>query len=165
MKTYLRTFLAALAVVSANTTWPLGALAGQSSEAAATGGVTEAMTASCDAWNRGDLDSFMKGYLDSPETSYISGSTEVWGYQALKDRYEKRYGSSHESMGKLSFSGIKVVDLGKSHALCLGHWHLERASDGPYGGVYSLVLIKTKKDGWKVIHDHTSETEHLQSQK
>jgi ketosteroid isomerase-like protein len=158
MKTYFRTSLAVLAIVGANTMLTVGVSADQSSDTAATRGVTEAMNASADAWNRGDLDGFMTGYLNSPKTSYISGCTEVWGYQALRDRYEKRFGSNHESMGKLTFSDLKIFDLGKSHALCIGHWHLERASASPSGGVYSLVLVKTKV-GWKVIHDHTSPTD------
>lgn len=107
------------------------------------------------AWNKGDLEKFMTGYLHSNETSYTSGGKIVWGYDALKERYEKRYGKSTESMGKLSFSDLKILDLEKNHALCIGHWHLEGAENKTYDGVFSLVL-RHAKDGWKVIHDHTS---------
>lgn len=111
------------------------------------------------AWNRGDLDAFMTAYLKSPETSYISscgtGSVEVWGYEALRQRYQKKYGASHESMGTLTMSNEKVYDLGRGHALCIGNFKVERAAQPAAQGIFSLVLTKTS-DGWKVIHDHTS---------
>jgi ketosteroid isomerase-like protein len=111
-----------------------------------------------DAWNRGDLGAFMTGYLKSAEISYTAGGTEVWGYEALKERYEKKYGSDRESMGKLQFSDLKISELGRDHALCIGRWHLERAEKNPLDGVFSLVLTRTS-EGWKVIHDHTSLSE------
>lgn len=58
----------------------------------------------CNAWNRGKLAEFMSGYLKSNDTSYTSSATQVWGYEALRKRYEKKYGNSRESMGKLKFS-------------------------------------------------------------
>jgi ketosteroid isomerase-like protein len=115
-----------------------------------------ALQAQAEAWNRGDLAGFMSGYLKSPETSYISGSTEVWGYDALRDRYEKRYGSSRETMGTLDFSQLKVVKLDEKSVLCIGHWHLKRQNEPDIGGIYSLVLSNSR-NGWKIIHDHTTQ--------
>ena len=158
MKRYFWSMLVSVVVVGV---WVVGcpSMAGSKNAASiAKQSVTSVLTAQCDAWNRGDLDGFMTGYLNSPDTSYTSGGTEVWGYDALRDRYQHRYGSNRESMGKLSFSDIKVFDLGKSNALCLGHWHLERASQDPLDGVYSLVLVKTSGN-WKIMHDHTSTIE------
>jgi hypothetical protein len=109
----------------------------------------------CDAWNCGNLDEFMKSYLNSEETSFTSGGTEVWGYQALHDRYEKKYGNSRKSMGKLQFSGLKVLPLGQKNALVIGHWHLDPQNPPPVEGIFSLVFEKTA-DGWKIMHDHTS---------
>lgn len=126
-----------------------------SEEANTTEGVMAVLNMQRDAWNRGDLDAFMTGYLDSPDTSYISGGTEVWGYKALRDRYQTRYGASRDTMGKLDFSDLIISALGSDHALCVGHWHLERPSQPAADGVYSLVLMH-EKDGWKIMHDHTS---------
>src|SRR5689334_4167030 len=41
------------------------------------------------AWNRGDLDGFMRGYWNSPELSFFSGGTRTRGWQATMDRYQK----------------------------------------------------------------------------
>lgn len=110
-----------------------------------------------DAWNNGDLEKFMTGYLNSPELSFTSDGKEVWGYEALKERYQKRYGDNRDSMGKLSFSNIKVTTLGKTNALAVGHWHLVREnSSEKLDGTFSIVLVRTEKWGWKILHDHTS---------
>lgn len=125
-------------------------------EANAKEAVTSLLQLQNDAWNKGDLDTFMSGYLDSPDLSFTSAGKEVWGYEALRDRYQKRYGKSKESMGKLSFTDMKVTDLGPSNALAIGHWHLVRqSSNEKLDGTFSLVLVRTDK-GWKIMHDHTS---------
>jgi ketosteroid isomerase-like protein len=117
--------------------------------------IESVLTKQAEAWNRGDLDEFMKGYLHSENTSYTSGGTEVWGYEALHDRYQKKYGKSPETMGKLKFSELKVFPLGAKNALVIGHWHLDPQKPPAADGTFSLVFVKTK-EGWKVLHDHTS---------
>ena len=42
------------------------------------------------AWNRGDVDAFMTGYEDSPETTFV-GQTVQYGYATIRDRYKKAY--------------------------------------------------------------------------
>src|ERR1700758_4252670 len=44
------------------------------------------------AWNRGDIEAFMRGYLDSPNTTFI-GKTISHGYQPILERYRKSYSS------------------------------------------------------------------------
>ncbi|MBK9145541.1 MAG: DUF4440 domain-containing protein [Candidatus Melainabacteria bacterium] len=108
-----------------------------------------------DCWNRGDLEGFMRGYLDSPETTYISGGIEVRGYQALARRYQDRYGNDRSTMGKLDFQDLEVQVLSDKSALCTGSWHLTRSGQPDVEGMFSLVLVKRAGD-WKIIHDHTS---------
>ncbi len=116
--------------------------------------ITSVLQLQADSWNRGDLDAFMSGYLKSADTSYTSGGTIVWGYEALRQRYQTKYGSSRETMGKLKFSDLKCFELGAANELVIGHWHLELQSS-TIDGVFSLVLVKTD-EGWKIMHDHTS---------
>ncbi len=121
--------------------------------------VTAVLQMQADAWNRGDLDAFLTGYLHSPETSYVSSDSEVWGYDALRDRYQRKYGDKHDTMGTLKFFNLKVQDLGRRNALCIGHWHLDRTDKPPLEGIFSLTFVRTQ-DGWKIMHDHTSGSEH-----
>lgn len=114
------------------------------------------LDAQCDAWNRGNLNDFMSAYLNSPETSFSSGGKMTWGFESLKERYNKKYGESEESMGTVHFSELKIRSLSRAHdaALALGRWHLDR-KQGSVGGLFSLALEK-RSGKWKIVHDHTS---------
>ena len=113
------------------------------------------------AWNRGDVDGFMHGYKDAPDTAFV-GSSVRKGYRAILDSYRQHY-ATKEQMGQLTFSDFDVRLLPGSrgevrYALVTGRFHLERQAHGEVAqddGVFSLVWEKTP-DGWKVILDHTS---------
>ncbi len=108
-----------------------------------------------EAWNQGNLNLFMETYWKSERLSYFSGGTVIEGWQGLKERYEKRYRGKGESLGRVTFSEIKVEKLGTEHALIKGRWNLIRDGEDPLGGLFSLVLRRFD-EGWKIIHDHTS---------
>lgn len=107
------------------------------------------------AWNRGDVVTFMHGYDDSPQTTFIGKSVEH-GYQMILARYQRKY-PSKEATGHLDFSDLDVRMLGPEHAVVTGHFHLTRsqAGGGDASGIFSLVFEK-KPSGWKIILDHTS---------
>jgi ketosteroid isomerase-like protein len=133
-------------------------------ESSAAAGVTALLQMQAEAWNHGDLDTFVSGYLHSQKTSYVSSDSEVWGYEALRDRYQRKYGDKHDTMGTLKFSDLKIQDLGNRNALCIGHWHLERSEKPIVEGIFSLVLVRSNS-GWKIVHDHTSVTENAADKK
>jgi uncharacterized protein (TIGR02246 family) len=106
------------------------------------------------AWNEGDLEAFMDGYWRSPDLVFTSGGNVQRGWQTTLDRYRATYGTSPETMGRLTFSDLEVHPLGDGAAWALGRWALD--NDGKtMGGVFSLVFREV--DGrWVIIHDHTS---------
>jgi ketosteroid isomerase-like protein len=107
------------------------------------------------AWNRGDLDAFMDGYWRSPDLIFTSGGIVQRGWQTTLDRYRASYGTSPETMGRLTFSDLEVHPLGPGAAWALGRWGLEHRDGGTVGGVFSLVFREI--DGkWVIVHDHTS---------
>jgi beta-aspartyl-peptidase (threonine type) len=105
------------------------------------------------AWNRGDIEGFMKGYLKSNDTTFISGDTVTRGWQTVLDRYTKNYGS-REKMGTLAFSELEIKPVGADDAVVIGRFQLTRASDTP-SGRFTLIFRRTP-DGWRIAHDHTS---------
>ncbi len=105
------------------------------------------------AWNRGDVEGFMQGYWRSEKLNFVSGTDVARGWQAALDRYKKNY-DSKAKMGTLTFSGLEITVLSKDSAVVLGSWALSREKDNP-GGKFTLIFRKFK-DGWKIIHDHTS---------
>jgi ketosteroid isomerase-like protein len=109
------------------------------------------------AWNRGDLDGYMAGYIKSGELVFTSGSKVRRGWQETYDTYKSKYGSGHapsSTMGKLAFEILGVQQLGADGAIVLGRWGL---TDTPNAGsgVFSVALRRTES-GWLVVHDHTS---------
>ena len=107
------------------------------------------------AWNRGDIDTFMRGYKDSPETTFV-GKTISHGFQPILERYKKGY-SSRAAMGALDFSELAVRMLGSGYAVVTGRYHLARTAEGggDASGIFSLVFER-EADGWRIILDHTS---------
>ena len=107
------------------------------------------------AWNRGDIDGYMTGYDNSPETTFI-GKTVQHGYQDVLRNYHERY-PTRESMGSLTFTDLTVKLLGSDYASVTGRFHLQRtaAAGGDASGVFSLLFQRTRM-GWKVVLDHTS---------
>ena len=106
-----------------------------------------------DAWNRGDIESFMDGYARSSDIVFVSGDSLTHGWQTVHDRYKKNY-DSRDKMGTLTFSDLEVTVMSDNAAVMVGRWHLQRSNDEPHGR-FTLIFRKTKQ-GWKIVHDHTS---------
>ena len=104
------------------------------------------------AWNRGDIETFMDGYWRSDKLVFVSNNV-TRGWKPTLDRYKKTYGT-REKMGTLTFSDLEITVLSKDAAVVLGSWTLARANDNPHGK-FTLIFRKFK-DGWKIVHDHTS---------
>src|SRR5689334_24906828 len=77
------------------------------------------------AWNASDIDAFMNGYENSPNTVFI-GKTVRRGYEAVRRRYHEQY-PTPEKMGKLSFSDLSVNLVGDGYASVTGAFDLIRA--------------------------------------
>ena len=108
------------------------------------------------AWNRADIESFMKGYWHSEELTFAGSSGITRGWTLVLNRYRERYRDA-QAMGHLDFTDLEVHPLGKDAAFVLGRWHLKRANDAPEG-VFTLVF-QHFPEGWLIVHDHTSADE------
>jgi len=106
-------------------------------------------------WNAGRLDEFMAGYWRSPKLTFFSGGRKLSGWDATLERYRKTYQAEGKEMGKLQFSDLDIQLLGPGAAVVRGRWGLTMSDGKTPGGLYTLILRKFK-DGWKIIHDHTS---------
>jgi ketosteroid isomerase-like protein len=105
------------------------------------------------AWNSGNLDAFMEGYLQSDSLVFIGKSGPTYGYKNTLENYKKSY-PDKAHMGSLQFEIISIKPLNSDHYFVIGKWKLIRTV-GNVNGVYTLLLRKTK-DGWKIIADHSS---------
>jgi len=134
----------------------LAAAAALSAQAASPeGAIRKVMEDQVAAWNRADIESFVEGYADSPDTLFI-GSTITEGRAGVLERYRKTY-TTPEKMGKLEFSDLRIRMLGANYATVIGRFHLHRAAEsgGDAAGIFTLIFQNSEK-GWKIIQDHTS---------
>jgi ketosteroid isomerase-like protein len=125
----------------------------QSSDEKSKNDIRKVMNEQVIAWNNGDIDGFMKGYWNSPEMTFVSGTNVTKGWQPTLERYKKGY-DSKAKMGVLTFSDLDITILSKKSAVVLGKWSLQREKDNP-NGLFTLTFRKLK-EGWRIILDHTS---------
>ncbi|HVU44724.1 MAG TPA: nuclear transport factor 2 family protein [Terracidiphilus sp.] len=150
----MRRFLFVLAILCAS-----AALHAQDADETA---IRAVLAAQAMAWNHGDITTFMQGYEDSPDTTFVGAGTAQKGFQVILGRYQKAYANKAQ-MGTLTFTNIEIRLLPVScsateYALVTGNFHLARTQHGKAkkdSGIFSLVWRKTPQ-GWKIILDHTS---------
>jgi ketosteroid isomerase-like protein len=128
-----------------------GSIAAQSQKAE--GEIRKVMDEQAAAWNRGDIDGFMRGYWNSDKLAFVSGANVTRGWQSTLDRYKKTY-DSRAKMGTLTFSDLEITVLSNDAAVVLGSWSLARESDNPHGKF--TLTFRRFREGWRIIMDHTS---------
>ncbi len=106
------------------------------------------------AWNRGDLAGFLAPYRHSEDLTFFSGGAVTKGFAAIQARYEKRYGTSTATMGRLQFEDLEVTILAPDAAFVRGRFRLKMESSAPTG-LFTLLLRNTNHR-WEIVHDHTS---------
>jgi ketosteroid isomerase-like protein len=125
----------------------------QSDESRGRSEIIKVMTDQTEAWNRGDVDGFMRGYWDSDKLVFVSGTNVTRGWQPTLERYKKSY-DTRAKMGTLTFSDLEITMLSKDAAVVLGSWSLARDGDNPHGKF--TLTFRRFKEGWRIVIDHTS---------
>jgi ketosteroid isomerase-like protein len=115
--------------------------------------ISRLLAAQTEAWNRGDIESFMQGYWKSDSLMFIGKNGVTRGWQATLENYKKGYPDT-AAMGKLSFDLITMKSLSPNYFFVVGKWMLKR-SIGDLSGHYNLLLRKIAGK-WVIIADHSS---------
>ncbi len=105
------------------------------------------------AWNRGDIDAFMKGYWNNDSLLFVGKNGPTYGYSNTLNNYKKNY-PNKDYMGQLQFTLLEVKPLSKQLWMVLGKWELTRNA-GNISGHYTL-LFKKINGAWVIIVDHSS---------
>ena len=106
-----------------------------------------------DAWNQGDIDSFMEGYLKSDELVFSGKSGPVYGWENTKNRYYSSYPNT-KVMGKLNFTINKIRSVSLNTAYLIGEYYLKRSGEDSWG--HFTLLWKKIDSNWLIVSDHTS---------
>ena len=105
------------------------------------------------SWNKGDIDSFMMGYLKSNDLIFSGSGGPIYGWKNTKERYLKSY-PNRKIMGKLSFDIKRIRKVNKNVAYLIGEYHLKRSIEDSHG--HFTLIWKKIKGKWYIVSDHTS---------
>ena len=111
------------------------------------------LTKQTQAWNVGDISSFMIGYWQNDSLLFIGKNGPKYGYQTTLNNYKKGYPDT-TAMGKLTSTVISLKKLSHEYYFVVGKWHLTRTI-GNIEGHYTLLLQKIKGK-WVIVADHSS---------
>lgn len=116
--------------------------------------VDHLLTQSEEAWNGGDLASFIGWYKRGPETTFLGSTGLTHGWEAIRDRYAGRFapGADRDS---LRFVDLETRPLAPNLGLATARYVLFQGDSVTATGVFTLVVERTA-EGWRIIHDQSS---------
>ena len=103
-----------------------------------------------DAWNKGDMEGFMQGYVKSDSLKFYGSSGLTQGWQNTLDNYKKGYPTKAQT-GNLSFTIDALTKIEEGAYYMMGQFHLVREA-GNANGVFLIIFRKIEGE-WKVIAD------------
>jgi len=106
-----------------------------------------------EAWNEGNLGSFMQTYWNSEELVFVGSRGPTYGWQATLDSYKRGY-PDKKTMGHLNFKILNISKIDRNTVFAIGRFELTREV-GDAAGYFTLVIQK-KNGEWKIISDHSS---------
>ncbi|WP_353779617.1 DUF4440 domain-containing protein [Winogradskyella sp. 3972H.M.0a.05] len=106
-----------------------------------------------EAWNKHDLEGFMKGYWKNDSLKFYGSSGLTKGWQNTLDNYKRGYPTSAES-GALKFTIDDISPIEPNSYWVMGQYHLTRDVGDANGNF--LVIFKKIDGQWKIIADMSS---------
>ncbi len=104
------------------------------------------------AWNKGDIDAFMEGYIKSEELVFVGRSGLNKGWEQTLTNYKRSY-PDLETMGKLNFEVLELDSLSNHIYRMIGTYELERKEDKP-SGIFTLIWVY-QNGQWLISSDQT----------
>lgn len=112
--------------------------------------IRAAMTEQASAWDRGDMEGYMRSYSDT--VCFLSPRGRTCGRAEVTANYVKGY-PDKEAMGDLEFGIEELLPVDADHVWLTGSWTLRRSAD-TLGGGFSLLWAR-EKDAWRIVRDHS----------
>ena len=104
-------------------------------------------------WNKGNLETFMKGYWQNDSLIFIGKNGPKYGYATTLANYKKGYPDT-ATMGKFTSTILSLKKLSNQYYFVVGKWYLKR-SIGDVSGHYTLLIQKINGE-WVIVADHSS---------
>ncbi len=105
------------------------------------------------AWNNGDIQSYMNAYWQNDSLLFISAGGVIHGWKELSSQYQNSYPDAY-AMGKLSYSLQDIKPVSTNVYLVVGKWY-HKQQDRYYQGIFSIVFRKISNK-WQIVNDHSN---------
>lgn len=115
--------------------------------------ILNALNIQKNAWNNGDLLTFMDTYWKNDSLMFIGKTGVTYGWQNTLDNYKKGYPNA-AAMGKLDFDILHVKRLSALYFSVVGKWKLARSAGNLSG--HFTILFKKIENKWLIVSDHSS---------
>lgn len=115
--------------------------------------ILQSMQKQEEAWNKGDIRTFMETYWQDDSLLFVGSNGPVYGWQNTLNRYLTSYPDT-AAMGRLHFDILQMTPLQDEHYFVLGKWLLTR-SIGDLSGHFTLIFRKINGQ-WLIVSDHSS---------
>lgn len=116
--------------------------------------VKQALERQVSAWNKGNLETAMAFYWNSPEMLWISKSGIEKGYQEVLDMFLRDF-TDRSKMGVYSYEPLHIEQVSPEAVYFVFCWKIELEGKRLMGGVSSQLWKKL--DGrWVVTAEHAS---------
>jgi hypothetical protein len=102
------------------------------------------------AWNKHDLEGFMKGYWKNESLKFYGSNGLTLGWENTLANYKKGYPTKAES-GTLNFVINDISKIEGDNYWVMGDYHLKRDL-GDADGVF-IIIFKKINGEWKIVAD------------
>lgn len=116
--------------------------------------VKQALEGQIAAWNKGDLETAMTFYWNSPEMLWISKNGTEKGYQEVYDMFLNDF-KDRSQMGNYSYEPLHIEQVSKDAVYFVFRWKIELDGKRLMGGVSSQVWKKLN-GRWVATSEHAS---------
>lgn len=108
------------------------------------------LAANAAAWNEGNLDAFMGGYLNSADLLMVEDTVVTTGWREVKKSLEREI-EANGGMGRVSFADVDVTLTSPEVATVVGRYAFARGG-ADAAGVMTLVM-KQVEGRWRIVQD------------
>ena len=115
--------------------------------------IRQALAASVEAFNRGDLAGHLAIY--DPGVTFMTKDGPRPGVAPIEQAFREHYFKDGRPIQQLRFEQLAVRPLGADTALATARWALAGGGKAEQSGWFTLVWQRTAA-GWRAVHDHSS---------
>jgi hypothetical protein len=107
--------------------------------------------AQVDAWNKHDLQAYLKWYWNSPELISLSNGDEIVGFAALANDLRTGFGAEPNSMGHVQMERLRIKMTGSDTAVMVASYVIitSKHSDS----IDDTTVVKRFSEGWRIVFE------------